>query len=132
MEKKEEVPQEGEFKMKKKPGRPRKLTSQKEPVKLDLNKAKEKDAVPEQKTEEVVLQSDEKKEEQNVGLQEVGQTHEEEKPTEQEVETPIIQEVVEEQEEVNNTPEPVITKEEPTLPEGVEKLVKFMSDTGVR
>ena len=66
MEKKEEVPQEGEFKMKKKPGRPRKLTSQKEPVKLDLNKAKEEDAVPEQKTEEVVLQSDEKKEEQNV------------------------------------------------------------------
>ena len=130
MEKKEEVPQEGEFKMKKKPGRPRKLTSQKEPVKLDLNKAKEEDAVPEQKTEEVVLQSDEKKEEQNVGLQEVGQTHEEEKPTEQEVETPIIQEVVEEQEEVNNTPEPVIAKEEPTLPEGVDKLVKFMSDTG--
>ena len=41
MEKKEEVPQEGEFKMKKKPGRPRKLTSKKEPVKLDLNKAKE-------------------------------------------------------------------------------------------
>jgi len=130
MEKKEEVPQEGEFKMKKKPGRPRKLTSQKEPVKLDLNKAKEEDAVPEQKTEEVVLQSDEKKEEQNVGLQEVGQTHEEEKPAEQEVETPIIQEVIEEQEEVNNTPEPVIAKEEATLPEGVDKLVKFMSDTG--
>ena len=90
--------------MKKKPGRPRKLTSQKEPVKLDLNKARRRRCRSRAKTEEVVLQSDEKKEEQNVGLQEVGQTHEEEKPTEQEVETPIIQEIVEtEQEEVNNT-----------------------------
>jgi len=44
MSTKETVPQEGEFKMKKKPGRPKKLTNKKEPVKLDLTK-KEEDAV---------------------------------------------------------------------------------------
>jgi hypothetical protein len=52
MSTKETVPQEGEFKMKKKPGRPKKLTNKKEPVKLDLTK-KEEDAVQEPSTTKV-------------------------------------------------------------------------------
>ena len=48
----EQVKTEGEFKVKKKPGRPRKLVSQDETIKVDLNK-KEEDAVEEQKTDEV-------------------------------------------------------------------------------
>ena len=46
MSTKETVPQEGEFKMKKKPGRPKKINKTSEPVKLDLTK-KEDDAVQE-------------------------------------------------------------------------------------
>ena len=69
------------LKVKKKPGRPRKIGEKTpEVVKLDLTK-KEEDAVQEPETTKVVLQSDEKKEEQVVGLQEVGDTHKEEKPT---------------------------------------------------
>jgi hypothetical protein len=51
------------LKLKKKPGRPRKIGEKTpEVVKLDLSK-KEEDAVQEPETTKVVLQSDEKKEE---------------------------------------------------------------------
>ena len=49
----EKVKEEGSFKVKKKPGRPRKLVSQDETFKVDLNKKEEEDAVEEQKTDEV-------------------------------------------------------------------------------
>jgi hypothetical protein len=62
-ETKEEIKQEGDFKIKKKPGRPRKLTSQKEPVKLDLNKTKEQDAVQAQETSDSDVAVEEKKDE---------------------------------------------------------------------
>ena len=76
--------EQGEFKIKKKP---KKLANKKqeEPIKVDLSKKPEKettkldlsktkeDAVQESSTEKVVLQSDEKKEEPKVELQEVGQ-----------------------------------------------------------
>ena len=74
--------EQGEFKIKKKPKKlankkkeePIKVDLSKKPkeetTKLDLSKTKE-DAVQESSTEKVVLQSDEKKEEQEVGLQEV-------------------------------------------------------------
>ena len=79
--------EQGEFKVPKKKGRPKKLTGEKnEPTKIDLNKNKE-DAVQEQSTEKVVLQSNEqeekKREEGKVELQEVGSTHEEKEPAEQ-------------------------------------------------
>ena len=48
----EEVKEEGSFKVKKKPGRPRKLVSQDETLKVNLDK-KEEDAVEEQETNEV-------------------------------------------------------------------------------
>ena len=65
----ETVKQEGDFKIKKKRGRPKKLTqNQKETIKVDLsNKDKEEEkkevenAVKEQTAEEVMLQSDEQR-----------------------------------------------------------------------
>ena len=50
----EEVKQEGDFKIKKKPGRPKKLTSKEDVTKLNLKK--EEDAVQESSTEEVSVQ----------------------------------------------------------------------------
>jgi len=136
-EKKEEVKQEGEFKVKKKPGRPKKLTSsKKETPKIEFKK--EEDAVQESKTEETLLQPDEKKEEQNVGLQEVGSTHKEESVTKEikEEVTPIAEITEDEQKEVKDTEkkleeairdEKVLGKK---LPENIEKLVSFMEETG--
>ena len=132
------VEQEGDFKMKKK--KPRKLTSKKnETVKLNLTSEenkKEQDAVQEPETTKAVLQSNEKKEEQVVELQEVGETHSEEKPSEeikQEVTTPIS-EIKTEDEEVIKPQESSRPKAEvhnhQALPENIEKLAKFMNDTG--
>ena len=120
--------EQGEFKIKKKPGRPKKLTKKDEPIKVKLEK--KEDAVQESQTTKVVLQSEEKKEEQNVELQEVGSTHEKEPE--------VIQ--------VNAPKDPVPTKlvdiplaeskkEESKkriveLPEDLKKVVDFMEDTG--
>ena len=126
----EEVKQEGDFKIKKKRGRPRKLTSQNETVKVDLNK-KEEDAVQEQTTDEVLVR-DEPKVSEEVSKENIEETTE--KPTEEGKEEEVIpiQEVTEEvkeevvQEIVNE--EPVI--EQRQLPENIEKLVAFMEETG--
>tara|TARA_S200002703_G_scaffold37936_3_gene33224 strand:- start:10958 stop:12181 length:1224 start_codon:yes stop_codon:yes gene_type:complete len=148
----ETVKQEGDFKIKKKRGRPKKLTqNQKETIKVDLsNKDKEEEkkevenAVQEQTTEKVVLQSDEQSketgEETKVGLQEVGETHEEKQITsnegekQEEVVNSPISEITEEEEEVVETKvEDVKTEvEQPKvdLPENIEKLVNFMKETG--
>ena len=149
----ETVKQEGDFKIKKKRGRPKKLTqNQKETIKVDLsNKDKEEEkkevenAVQEQTAEEVMLQSDEQSEETGeetkVGLQEVGETHEEKQITSNEgekqeevVNSPISEITEEEKEEVGETKvEDVKTEvEQPKvdLPENIEKLVNFMKETG--
>ena len=124
----EEVKEEGSFKIKKKPGRPKKLTKQQETIKVDLSK---KDPVEEEVTKVVI---DETKEEA-VKEEPVKEVVEEktEEATEEKV-TPI-QEVAEE-EKVEETKEPVVetapepAKPEINLPENVEKLVKFMEETG--
>lgn len=125
----EEVKQEGDFKMKKKKGRPRKLTSQSETVKVDLSK-KEEDAVQEPSTEKVVLQSDEQSketgEESKVELQEVGEAHDKQESTKEKVESPIVE--ITEEPVVETQQEQVL--EQPQLPENIEKLVNFMKDTG--
>jgi hypothetical protein len=130
----EEVKQEGDFKIKKKPGRPRKLASQKEEaIKVDLSKKEEEDAVKEQSTDEVSvrdesgtskevpqenveettkkLAEESKEEEKVIPIQEV---------TEEEPEEAVVQETVQEQPVVN----------EKQLPENIEKLVAFMEETG--
>ena len=129
----EEVKQEGEFKVKKKPGRPKKLVEKQNTVKVDLQEEK-KDAVQEPETTKVVLQSDEQSkettEETKVELQDVGQAHEEQEPTKEveAVEESTIEEIVE-------TPQPVLQAKEEVkpqiqVPENLQDLVKFMNKTG--
>ena len=133
----EEVKQEGEFKVKKKPGRPKKLNKSKEEntVKVNLNK-KEEDAIPESETTRVVLSPDgeskEEGKESEVELQPMGETHTEEQETPQESnEEEVIEEIVEETKEpIKEVTQPIVQETQPELPENIESLVKFMKDTG--
>ena len=137
---KQEVKQEGEFKIKSKTPKFKDLGKVSNVTKIDLSNLPEKeetkkektDAVQESSTEESVLRT----EQPGVGLQEVGETHKEpvvagEDATEK-VDTPLQQ--IEETTEVNsNVPiqtEAVVNTPPPELPEGVNKLLKFMKDTG--
>jgi len=131
----ETVKQEGDFKIKKKPGRPRKLNKKDETIKVDLSKKEEKEnAVQEQTTDEVLVRNESPISEE-VPKEDVKETTE--KPTEEkkveEVVSPI-QEITEEEEvrEEEKVEEPVAgTKQtEVNLPENIEKLVKFMEETG--
>tara|TARA_E500000331_G_scaffold334368_1_gene359485 strand:- start:1538 stop:2707 length:1170 start_codon:yes stop_codon:yes gene_type:complete len=129
----EEVKTEGEFKVKKKPGRPRKLVSQDETIKLDLNK-KEEDAVEEQKTDEVSVRNgsevgEEVPQENNKETIEEPSGESEKEKKEEEVIT--ISEITEEEKEepvVEQVTEPV--QQQRQLPENIEKLVQFMEETG--
>ena len=128
---KEEVKQEGDFKIKKKPGRPRKLTKKDETLKVDLSK-KEEDAVQEQTTNEVPVR-DKSPVSEEVSKENVKETTEESTEEKKEEVTSPIQEITEEEkvEEVVKE-EPVVEAKQPevNLPENVEKLVKFMEETG--
>jgi len=125
----EEVKEEGSFKIKKKPGRPKKLTKQQETIKVDLSK--KEDPVEEEVTKVVI---DETKEE---AIKEEPIKEVVEEKTEETTEEKVIpiQEVTEE-EKVEEKKEPVIetapepAKPEINLPENIEKLVKFMEETG--
>jgi hypothetical protein len=108
--------------------------------KLDVSKFNEtpqEDAVQEQETEDGVLrgssETQEAGQEAEVELQEVRQ---------EEVNSPIVEEVIED-EQTSNDEAPVVaeqkeseveqveeTKEEINLPENIQDLVKFMNDTG--
>ena len=120
----EEVKEEGSFKIKKKPGKPKKLTNKGESIKVDLSK--KEDPVEEEVTKVVI---DDAKEEAVIKepVKEVVEETTEEKVI-------PIQEVTEEK--VEEVKEPVIetapepTKPEINLPENIEKLVKFMEETG--
>ena len=130
----EEVKQEGEFKVKKKPGRPRKLVEKDNSIKVDLDKKEEKDAVQEPESKESVLQTNEESKDEGketkVELQDVGETHtEKQEATEEskEIEESVIEEVASE------TPKPEVkaeTPKQPYVPENLESLVKFMNETG--
>ena len=138
MSKEKEVPKEGEFKMKRKAGRPKKLAPANKVAKVDLTK-KEEDAVQEQKA--IVV--DENKQTENV-----------EKVEEREPETKLEELAVEEKPNNDEKKEVTIINETPTtkeaqllhkkaneairdekvtgveLPENIEKLVNFMKETG--
>ncbi len=121
------------LKVKKKPGRPRKLVEKQVIAKVDLSKKeetkKEEDAIPESSTKESVL----REERSELGLQEVGSglsesNKDDNKQEEKKEETPVISEIVEEK-----VDKKVETKEQPTnppLPENVDKLIHFMNETG--
>jgi len=127
----EEVKQEGDFKIKKKPGRPRKLASQKkEAIKVDLSKKEEEDAVQEQTTDEVLVR-DESGASEEVPQENVKETTEE--PAEESKEEVIpIQEIKEEvkEEVVQEIAQEQPIVEQKQLPENIEKLVAFMEETG--
>ena len=132
---KEEVKQEGDFKIKKKPGRPRKLNKKDEPIKVDLSKKEEEkkeDAVQEQTTDEVLVR-DESPISEEVSKEDVKETTDEPTEKKEEVVSPI-QEITEEEvvEEKVIKEEPVAEVKQPevNLPENIEKLVSFMEDTG--
>ncbi len=124
----EEVKEEGSFKIKKKPGRPKKLTKKGETIKVDLSK---KEDPVEEEVAKVVI--DEAKEE---AVKEEPVKEVVEEKTEETTEGKVIpiQEITEEK--VEEVKEPVIetapepAKPEVNLPENVEKLVKFMEETG--
>ena len=131
----ETVKQEGDFKIKKKPGRPKKLSKKDEPIKVDLSKKEEEkeDAVQEQTTGEVLVR-DESPVSEEVSKENIKETTEE--PTEEKEEevTSPIQEITEEEEKVEEVvkEDPVVEAKQPevNLPENIEKLVKFMEETG--
>ncbi len=139
---KQEVKQEGEFKIKSKTPKFKNLGKVSNVTKIDLSNLPEKektkkektDAVQKSSTEESVLRT----EQPEVGLQEVGETHEEPivagKDATEKVDTPLQQ--VEEITEIE-TNTPIKVKDAvntqplaPELPEGVNKLLKFMEETG--
>ena len=120
---KEEVKQEGEFKVKKKPGRPKTLNKKDGVTKLDLPK-KEEPKEDEKPKEEVVLNK--QVEEKKVEEKQIDKTNEEKVD-----EKPVMEEVVKEEEVKKEIEKPVKKAEtEVKLPENVEKLVDFMNDTG--
>jgi len=131
---KEEVKQEGDFKIKKKPGRPRKLNKKDEPIKVDLSKKEEEkkeDAVQEQTTDEVLVR-DESPISEEVSKEDVKETTDEPTEKKEEVVSPI-QEITEEEvveKVVKEEPVAEVKQPEVNLPENVEKLVKFMEETG--
>jgi hypothetical protein len=139
----EPVKQEGDFKLKKRKT-PKKLTAPEEsikidmeavkkasePIKIDLTKKENKDAIQEQKTEESVL----REKGSEMGLQEVGQTHE--GTTENVIEeipvTEADKKAEEKKKEEKKVKEEVQQVQPPVkqLPENVDKLVSFMEETG--
>ena len=136
-----EVKQEGDFKIKSKPKKPKNLGKNidqpvkvdltkdpnvkvEEPAKLDLTEKPKTDAIHKQRPEESVL----REERSEVGLQEVGETHE---GTIENVieEIPVTEDVEPKEEKIINEVKPPV-KEERQLPENIDKLVKFMDETG--
>ena len=142
-----EVKQEGEFtlKGKVKPKKPKQLGKKdkvskidlskdpnvkiEEPIKVDLTEKKEDNAVQERKTEEIPVGDKPKVSEKVDGEVRVSDTDvKEESPIE------VIEEITEDK--IEETPIKNIEKEEtpvietPQLPENVDKLVKFMEETG--
>jgi uncharacterized protein (DUF2164 family) len=142
--------EQGEFKIKKKRGRPKKLTAKDEPTKLDLSKKEEEtktedNAVQEQKTDasnvSVEGSTDSGNSEgvvseirESTATEDKKETVQESQVNETEEKAPVIQEITEEvkteEEVVEEIREEIATNPNVELPENVEKLVDFMKDTG--
>ena len=137
-----EVKQEGEFKIKKRKPALKNLGKESsvtkvnfiDPAKAEEVKKEETNAVQESSTEESVLRT----EQPEVGLQEVGQVSEEvivtsedvkeeiDSPLQQVTEEGVAEKTNEQITQVENTRQPVAEE----LPEGIDKLIKFMKETG--
>ena len=144
----DEVKQEGDFKIKSKPKRKAKNLgdSKDEPVKvdftkpeaqgevipevakMDLTKQPEKDAVQTQKTDggDAIIKEPKDSSDSKGMAEEV-------RDTKQEVEAPIteiIEEITEDTKPVDNMVTDEVSMPERVLPENIDKLVKFMEETG--
>ena len=132
---KEEVKQEGTFKVKK----PKQLSKEDKPIKIDLSKPKtEPDAVQERKAETIP----DDKSSGDIPKVEVKGGEPEQKPDEITPIQEIIEEVTEEKvaeeivelgeklEEHMEAPTPEEIREVASLPENIEKVVDFMKETG--
>tara|TARA_B110000977_G_scaffold197658_1_gene280755 strand:- start:180 stop:1316 length:1137 start_codon:yes stop_codon:yes gene_type:complete len=120
----EEVKEEGSFKIKKKPGKPKKLTNKGESIKVDLSK--KEDPIEEKVTKVVIDNAKEEAVIEEPVKEVVEETTEEKVIPIQEVTEEKVEEVKEPV--IETAPEPA--KPEINLPENIEKLVKFMEDTG--
>ena len=127
-----EVDSKEPLKMKRKPGRPKKLTQEKKVTKLEIKEEK-KDAVPEQSTGVV----DANKQAENVEKVEKGTSEPRLEEITKEVENKDENkeiEVIHEKpvEEVKEEPvvEPVVEQPVSDLPANVNKLIEFMKETG--
>ena len=133
----EEVKQEGDFKMKKKTVRPKKLTKTEDnTTKVDFKKQEEEaienkekeiqDAVQESSAEKVDV------EKQPADGEKVGEAHiEEPEATEEaEKEVVIIEAKDEEEHHLEEAKEEIKNDPKLELPENIEKLVEFMQETG--
>ena len=107
--------------------KPKKFEQVDDTIKVDLSK-------PVEKTEDVIKVDLSKPVEEVKPIEEVKST--EEKPVENEVDTPVIEEVVEDTSEVKEVAKAVEEKivesieKETKLPENVQKLMNFMDETG--
>ena len=127
-----EVKQEGTFKVKLK--KPKQLTKNDEPIKVDLSKPKtEADAIPVGETKKVVVgeqTGDSPKVDERVPEPSpVSEIKEEAKPIEEKIEEEI-QEIGEKIEQKVIAPTPEEVREVAKLPENIEKVVDFMKETG--
>ncbi len=128
-----EVESKQPLKMKRKPGRPKKLTQEKKVTKLEIKEEK-KDAVPEQSTRVVDANKQaedvEKVEERapEPRLEEI--TKEEVKDENENKEIEVINEKPVEEVKEEPVVEPVVEQPVSDLPENVNKLIEFMKETG--
>ena len=133
MSKEEIKEEEGSLKVKKKPGKPKKLTNKGETIKVDLSK-KEEENVKEEEPIKVVINEDAKGDVESEGVFENAKDKQVEEKQEEDNVIPIKE--ITEEPKVEETKEPVMetapepSKPEINLPENVEKLVKFMEETG--
>ena len=118
---KEQVKQEGTFKVKK----PKQLSKEDKPIKIDLSKVK-KEVTPVEKTEvkDTPVVEQEVKEEVKPIIEEIIEEVTEEKVAEE------IVELGEKLEEHVSTPTPEEAREVASLPDNIEKVVDFMQETG--
>tara|TARA_R110002167_G_scaffold11135_1_gene49585 strand:+ start:183 stop:1319 length:1137 start_codon:yes stop_codon:yes gene_type:complete len=120
----EQVKQEGEFKIKK--TTPKKFKQDK-PVKIDLSKAKEEKVETEVvKIQEPVAEEPKPVEEVKPIIEEIVEEPVEEKKIEEEE----VVEIGEKMEQKIVSPTPEEAREVASLPENIEKVVDFMSETG--
>ena len=125
-----EVDSKQPLKMKRKPGRPKKLTQEKKVTKLEIKE----DAVPEQSTGVVDANKqteDVEKVEERASeprLEEI--TKEEVKDENENKEIEVIEEKPVEEVKEEPVVEPVVEQPSYNLPENVDKLIKFMEETG--